>query len=162
MGLILNRPSKTSLLELIKQLVMDLNDEVAVSLSSQSASPAAVLLDGGPVAKEQAFVVHSPERSYQQSLGVSEQMVLSTDRQVLQDIAQGDGPRDFVIAQGYAGWGPGQLEAEMADDAWVALSFQGPLTMQSLFKLPPKLRLEHTARCAGLDLNLVAGRIGYA
>ncbi len=161
MGLILNRPSKLSLLELINQLVMDLKEDVAVSLG-QSTSPATVLLDGGPVAKEQAFVVHSPERSYQQSLGISDQMVLSTDRQVLQDIAQGDGPRDFVIAQGYAGWGPGQLEAEMSDDAWVALSFQGPLTMQSLFKLPPKRRLEHTARCAGLDLNLVAGRIGYA
>lgn len=162
MGLILNRPSKTSLLELIKQLLMDLNDEVAPSLGPQSVTPGAALLNGGPVAQEQVFVVHSTERSYQQSLSVSEQMTLSTDRQVLQDIAQGDGPQDFVVTQGYAGWGPGQLEAEMADDAWVALSFQAPLTMQSLFKLPPKLRLEHTARCAGLDLNLVAGRIGYA
>lgn len=162
MGLILNRPSKTSLLELIQQLVIDLDEDVAASLGAESASPAAVMLDGGPVAKEQAFVVHSPERSYQQSLSVSEQVTLSTDRQVLQDIAQGEGPKDFVIAQGYAGWGPGQLEAEMADDAWVALSFQGPLTMQSLFSLPPTLRLDHTARCAGLDLKLVAGRIGYA
>ena len=162
MGLILNRPNQMRLIELINQLVMDLTDDVATKLGPNSEAPAAVLLNGGPVAKEQAFVVHSADRSYQQSLSLSAHSVLTTDRQVLEDIAQGIGPRDFLVAQGYAGWGPGQLEAEMADDAWVALSFQPPLSMQALFNLPPAMRLEHTARSAGLDLTLVAGRIGYA
>ena len=162
MGLILNRPSRLPLIDLIRQLDLDLGDDVAPTLNPGSANPGAVLLNGGPVSQEQAFVVHSIDRSYQQSVPLIDRTMLTTDRQVLQDIAQGEGPEDFLIARGYAGWGPGQLEGEMVDDAWIALSFQPPLTLQSLLKLPPKLRLEHTANSAGLDLSLMAGRIGYA
>ena len=50
----------------------------------------------------------------------------------------------------------------MIDDAWVALSFQPPLTLASLLQLAPEQRLDHAARSAGLDLGLMAGRIGYA
>lgn len=162
MGLILNRPSQLPLLNLIRQLDLDLSDDVAATLNPDSAKAGPVLLNGGPVSQEQAFVVHSVDRSYQQSVPLIDHTMLTTDRQVLQDIAQGEGPENYLIARGYAGWGPGQLEAEMVDDAWIALSFQPPLTLQALLKIPPELRLEHTANSAGLDLNLMAGRIGYA
>lgn len=162
MGLIINQPSEMSLLDLMHRLDIGPSAPVAKTLSPDSKSAFNMVLQGGPVSREQAFVLHSTERGYQQSVPLEGNTMLTTDRQVLDDIAQGDGPKHFLVAMGYAGWGAGQLEAEMVDDAWVALSFQPPLALNKLLQLTPEERLGHVAFSAGLDLSRMAGRIGYA
>ena len=153
MGLMLNRPSRIPLSELMQQL----GAEPSVPLAEHAA-----LLKGGPVARDQAFVLHSADVVYENSLPLMAAATLTTDRQILQDIAQGNGPARYLVACGYAGWGPGQLEQELAADAWFSLALHAPLSMASLFDMPAGERLPYAAACAGVDLQLMGGRIGYA
>ena len=80
---------------------------MARRLDPEANTVSAMVLNGGPVSREQAFVVHSTERNYQQSVPLQGNSMLSTDRQILDDIAQGDGPQEFLVALGYAGWAQG-------------------------------------------------------
>lgn len=73
---------------------------------------------GGPVQPDRAFLVHSPEYRTIGTVGVNTHVAVSTHRQILDDIADGKGPKQVLYVIGYAGWGPGQLEKEMQRDDW--------------------------------------------
>lgn len=73
---------------------------------------------GGPVHPGRAFIVHSPEYRTNGTVGVTAHVAVSTHRQILDDIADGKGPKQVLYVVGYTGWGPGQLEKEMRRDDW--------------------------------------------
>jgi putative transcriptional regulator len=77
------------------------------------------LFTGGPVQPEVAFVVHTDEFRRRETIAVGEGLAVTSGRAVLVDIGRGRGPKRALVAFGYAGWGPGQLEGEIAQDAWV-------------------------------------------
>ena len=70
-------------------------------------------MDGGPVATERGFLLHSPYDAFDHSITVSEDIQLTLSRDVLESMAAGSGPESSLIALGYAGWEAGQLEVEM-------------------------------------------------
>ena len=74
---------------------------------------------GGPVENQRGFVLHSTDYRNNDTLVVDGQISLTATLDVLRDLAQGQGPENFILALGYAGWGPGQLEAEFQDNAWL-------------------------------------------
>ena len=94
MGLIVNRPSQISLIELLAQL----NIEKGVTPVD------ALVMEGGPVGGERGFILHSDEVAFDASLEVAAGVMLSSAREVLQAIAAGEGPADYLVALGYAGW----------------------------------------------------------
>ena len=100
MGLVINRASEMTLLELLSQL----------DLPTPARFAERAVLEGGPVARERGFVLHSADRRYDASLDLGPGLVLSASRQALEAIATDAGPEKFLIALGFAGWGPGQLE----------------------------------------------------
>ncbi len=73
-------------------------------------------------------------------------------------MARGDGPTHTLVALGYAGWGAGQLERELQDNAWLS----GPADQSILFELPPDQRWEAAARLLGVDVNLLSSEAGHA
>ncbi len=73
---------------------------------------------GGPVQPELAFVLHSAEYRAAETVAVGSGIAMTVSRQILSDLAAGKGPKKSLIAFGYAGWSAGQLEGEMARDAW--------------------------------------------
>lgn len=77
---------------------------------------------GGPVGLKQGFILHSPDYTSESSIQVNGDFTLSSDPAVLVDIGHGRGPRQSLFAFGYAGWAPGQLEGEIAQEAWTVLS----------------------------------------
>ncbi len=112
MGLVINRPlRRPSFEELLRQL------ELAPVPPVRSIR----LIDGGPVEHGRGFVLHSTDWTGDGSLKVNDRVALTASLDVLQAIAEGGGPKEGVLALGYAGWGPGQLDSEMQQNAWLSV-----------------------------------------
>ncbi|MGH8182778.1 MAG: YqgE/AlgH family protein [Rhodanobacteraceae bacterium] len=113
MGLMVNRLSDFKLGDVLQQMHMPCERaEVAT----------APVLVGGPVQPERGFVLHaSGEREWESSYRVNEELAVTTSRDILAAMADGEGPRRVLVALGYAGWGAGQLEQELRDNAWLTV-----------------------------------------
>jgi putative transcriptional regulator len=149
LGLVINRPLNLSLGQLLEHL------QIATDRFELAALP---VYSGGPVQPEQGFVLHSPVGHWDATLRVTEQIGITTSRDILQAAARGAGPEHFLVALGYAGWGPGQLEQEMAENAWLS----GPADFDILFHKPSDQRWLAAAALLGIDLNLLSTDAGHA
>lgn len=149
MGIVVNRPLEFALGEVFAQ--MDL-------VSDDPAVLARPVYQGGPVHTDRGFVLHRPASSWGSTIAVTPQLAVSTSRDILAAIAAGSGPTDTLVALGYAGWGAGQLEQEMAENAWLS----GPADLEILFHTPPAARWSDAARLIGVDLTVLSPDIGHA
>jgi len=111
MGLIINKPAEdVRLSDLLKQL----------NIEPLPPHPDSLVYFGGPVEGARGFVLHSQDyESCLQTLQVSDRFGMTATLDVLEDIAQGNGPAQALMMLGYSGWGPGQLEAEIAHNGWL-------------------------------------------
>ncbi len=149
LGIVINRPLTLTLGDLLKHMDMDpANPELAQLPVYQ----------GGPVQPEHGFLIHTPVGRWQSTLRVTKHIGITTSRDILQAMAQGEGPRQTLIALGYAGWGPGQLESEMAQNAWLS----GPADQAIIFDTPVAQRWAAAAALLGVDLSLLSGDAGHA
>ena len=148
MGLVINKPTNTTLPELLTQLGL-----------TPGASPAdAIVLEGGPVSPERGFILHSDDIDIDTSLVLGNDLALTTAREVLEAIAAGSGPSRYLVAMGYAGWGSGQLEAELADNAWLTV----PGNLDVLFDTPFDDRVNRAAELLGIDFRLMTHQAGHS
>lgn len=148
MGLMINRPSELSLVELLSQM----------GLASSGVSADIPVLEGGPVASERGFVLHTEDQSFESSLALGNGLMLSTAREILEAIAQGEGPSEYIVTLGYAGWGSGQLEDELKENAWLNC----PGNADVLFRTPFDDRVNKAAAALGIDFRLMSGQAGHA
>ena len=149
MGLVINRPQELNLADILEQLRPDVDPPV----SSQFVP----IYGGGPVQTDRGFVLHSSGPTYQATVdlgGIS----LSTSQDVLFAIADGTGPAQSLITLGYAGWEAGQLEAEMAENAWLTCPFDADI----LFGVDSEARLNAAAARLGVNLSLLTSQAGHA
>ncbi|NBC35050.1 hypothetical protein GTZ99_00590 [Novosphingobium sp. FSY-8] len=112
---------------------------------------------GGPVEPQRGFVLHSPDWGADSSMRVNEHWSLSGSRDILQAIADGTGPAQWLIALGYAGWGPGQLDGEMREHGWYAAEGRGTI----LFDTDTDDRWTQSWAAEGIDpahLSMQTGR----
>src|ERR1700761_7645345 len=112
MGLVLNRP-----------IVKPTFDDLRKQLNVEPLPPVREikLCAGGPVENARGFVLHTSDWTGEGSLKVDNGMALTASLDVLKVIAEGGGPRECVLALGYAGWGPGQLDKEIQQNAWLSV-----------------------------------------
>lgn len=113
---------------------------------------------GGPVGLERGFVLHSPEWGDGETARVTDAFCLSASLDVLRAIAAGEGPDRWLMALGYAGWGPGQLEDELRGPGWAT----GEASDALLFATPAELRWTAAWRAQGIDPTLLASTAGRA
>ncbi|MBK4988997.1 YqgE/AlgH family protein [Pseudomonas sp. S36] len=149
MGLVVNRPQELNLADILEQLRPD---EVPAASTLQVP-----IYQGGPVQTDRGFVLHTSECTYQATVEL-EGVSLSTSQDVLFAIAEGVGPQKSLITLGYAGWEAGQLEAELADNAWLNCPFDPEI----IFGLASDLRLEAAAASLGINLHLLTSQAGHA
>lgn len=149
MGLVINQAMEDiSLTELLEQLGVPSSryvDEISVQL-------------GGPVEQGRGFVLHTPEYVHDSTLVVDEKMALTGTLDILQDIALGDGPQKSLLILGYAGWGPGQLDAEILENGWLTVEADQELVFSN--DLDTKWKDAMTK--LGIDLSLLSEDAGHA
>jgi putative transcriptional regulator len=149
LGVIINRPSDTSLGEVLKQLDLEpLN-------SAQASRP---VLRGGPVERERGFVLHRSSRPFEATLDPGGDIKVTLSSDVLNAAARGDGPEPMIVALGYAGWGSGQLEAELLANAWLTVQADPAL----VFETPFEQRWSAAVGLLGVDVHQITSYAGHA
>jgi putative transcriptional regulator len=148
LGIVINRSAEMKLGEIFKQ--MD------IQVTSRKAAEAPIFA-GGPVHQERGFVVHTACGDWDATLAVSDAISLTTSRDILEAIAVGEGPERYLIALGYAGWGEGQLEQEIMDNAWL----NTPCGTAVLFDTPIEARWRAAAGQIGIDINQLTTPAGH-
>ena len=113
---------------------------------------------GGPVELESAFILYQSDYKTEYQLEVSPTISLSRETKILEDIAHYRGPEKYLFILGYAGWGPGQLEAELLDDGWLTV----PAYDQVIFDVPDDEKWKTAAMHYGIDISIFGDVIGYA
>lgn len=149
LGIVINRPLDVRLAEIFSQLDLDRCDERA----SQQ-----IVLQGGPVQQERGFVLHDDRRNWDSTLRISPQLYVTISRDILVAMAHGEGPAHVLVALGYAGWAPGQLEREMSENAWLSVE----PTHDILFHTPFAERWNAAAGLLGIDFGRLSSEAGHA
>jgi putative transcriptional regulator len=149
LGIVINRPLDLKLGGLFEQLDVEDADPVVAD------SP---VLMGGPVGPERGFVLHNPGGQFENSLAVSSEIYLTLSRDIIDAMATGTGPGKTLVALGYAGWEPGQLEYEMLANSWLNV----PASSAIVFDTPFNERWMSAARTLGIDINQISHDAGHA
>ncbi len=149
MGLVVNHQTDQQLQEVFTQL------DISCELPEIADQPIYI---GGPVHLEQGFVLHSPERSWNDSIQISEQILLTSSVDILRDIARGDGPAEYLVMLGFAGWSSGQLESELHQNAWLTTTASSNL----LFREKAEDKWQIAFDSLGFDLSKLSPVSGNA
>jgi putative transcriptional regulator len=149
MGLVLNRPlQRPKFDDLLRQL------EVAPLPPARRIR----LCAGGPMDNARGFVLHTADWTGEGSLRVDESLALTASLDVLKAIAEGNGPREGLLALGYAGWGPGQLDAEIQQNAWLSV----PADETIVFDADHDTKWRRALAKLNIDPLLLSGAAGHA
>lgn len=149
MGVVVNRPIEMTLGSLFAQVDLKLE---AADLAERP------VFYGGPVRSDRGFVLHAPPGQWSSSLRVNDRLALTTSRDVLEAIGAGSGPARLLVTLGYAGWAAGQLEHELAQNAWLTVAAQSDI----LFDLPAEQRLRAAMELLGVDFARLQDVAGHA
>jgi putative transcriptional regulator len=149
LGVVVNRPIEMNLHALLEQ----------VSIPAEGDEFKAVAVHfGGPVQVDRGFVLHTPVGEWESTLAIGSEIGLTTSRDILQAVARGAGPRQILVTLGYAGWAPGQLEHELAQNAWLTVQ----ATPEVIFDLAPDDRLPAAMSLLGIDYAKLSEIAGHA
>ena len=147
-GLVVNRTLSLSVVDMLGQL----------DIAASAVDPDLMTMDGGPVEPERGFILHTNDVELDSSEDAGPGLAMSLDRRILDAIGRGDGPRHYLVALGYAGWAPEQLDDELRAGAWLTC----PHSTDVLWDAPPETRLHRVADSMGVDLKLLSSDAGLA
>ncbi|WP_202307761.1 YqgE/AlgH family protein [Mesorhizobium sp. L-8-10] len=155
MGLIINQVQQMRFPDLLVQLgIMD--EQEAIRLPSKTRD--FMIRNGGPVDRSRGFVLHSDDYTVESSMPVSEDVCLTATVDILRAISAGRGPRHALMALGYAGWGAGQLESEIADNGWLTC----PADIDLLFDTDIERKYDRILASIGIDPTRLSHSAGHA
>jgi len=113
---------------------------------------------GGPVESGRGFVLHSSDYVQDATMVIDESIAMTATTDILRDIAEGDGPRNSLLALGYAGWGPGQLDSEIQANGWLSV----PADATLIFGTDPNAIWQGALAKIGIDVSMLSGDAGHA
>ncbi|MDT8363473.1 MAG: YqgE/AlgH family protein [Nitrosomonas sp.] len=149
LGLVVNRPTDISVEKLLQHL--------GISPGELKAGSLPVLL-GGPVQVDGGFVLHQPVGSWESTLSTNATTGLTASIDILQAVAYHRGPEKMLVTLGYAGWAAGQLEEELAQNAWLTV----PASTEILFEMSSEERLPAAMQLLGIDFCHLSSQVGHA
>lgn len=148
MGIVLNRPSNIQLSDIFEQL----------SFESEITPTKNDVFQGGPVQLEKGFVLHNDAVNWESSFSITESMRLTTSKDILGALAQDQGPEQFLIALGYAGWGAGQLEQEISENTWLTCQ----ASPEIVFTTRNEEKYDKALASLGFDAGQLSSQVGHA
>ncbi len=149
MGLVVNHETS--------QVLGDIFDQLNIKCEDEAIKDQPVFI-GGPVQLEQGFVLHSSAGHWQNSIEVSEGINLTSSLDILQSIAGGQGPKDYLVILGFSGWASGQLESELQQNSWLTSTCSPEL----LFHQKPEDKWQVAFDTLGFDINMLSPVSGNA
>lgn len=188
MGLIINMPVNITLHDLLKQIeendhetrskkVSDNRpDDITEkkpekeNTSEQNSSPVTIekifidhsleqlVLSGGPIAQNRGFVLHRTQPGWKSSLALSKDIMITTSKDILMALGTEKAPEQFMVTLGYAGWAPGQLEAELQANSWLTIDADSDI----LFNTPIEQRWQKATEKLGIDIAHLSSDVGHA
>lgn len=151
MGIVINLPLTIHLGDVLQNMHIPAEDK-AINLTP--------VLAGGPLQQERGFVLHrtSNKEKWESSLALTKHISITTSKDILLAIAAHKGPKDKIIALGYAGWEKGQLEQEISQNTWLC----GPADAHVLFDVPAEYRWKAAGALLGVDMDCLSTEVGHA
>ena len=149
LGIIVNRPLDMTLAKLFEKVDLPL---------TQGDFQQRPVYFGGPVQTDRGFVLHRPLGGFQSTLKIHDELGLTSSRDVLQKISVEGDPNDILVTLGYAGWSAGQLENEIAQNAWLT----APADEAIIFAMPPEARVPAAMQGLGISMTHLADTAGHA
>jgi len=149
LGIVINRPTDMNLHGLLEQI------KISSEIDAFRSVPVHY---GGPVQVDRGFILHRPVGTWQSTLTVGPEIGLTTSKDILEAVARGAGPEHMLVTLGYAGWAPGQLEHELAQNAWLTVLASSEI----LFDMPAEERLAAAMNALGVDYANLSDVAGHA
>jgi putative transcriptional regulator len=153
LGVIVNRPMDMSLATLFERVNVALENGESEELFARRP-----VYFGGPVQTDRGFVLHRPSGEWQSTLKVSDDMALTSSRDILQNMGEKGEPHDVLITLGYSGWSAGQLEWELSQNAWLTVAAEPRI----IFGMAPEDRLPAAMKLLGVDFANLSEVAGHA
>ncbi len=151
LGVVINRPMEQLTLQ-------DILDQFDLSSPASDSPIGAPVYLGGPVQQQLGLVLHEGIGEWGSTLKISDELGLTSSRDILESMSTAQGPNHALLTLGYAGWGAGQLEDEIQDNAWLSVEAD----CEIIFRTPPKERWQAAAAKIGVDISQLAPGVGHA
>ena len=152
MGIILNQPSSIDISDLLSEMDVYIEEDLT---KHHLSTP---IFSGGPVEKDRGFILYNSEIEHESDLEILPELFLTSSKDMLTKIASGQAPDNTLVMLGYAGWSPGQLEEEIAANAWLTSPYHHHL----VFNTPSDQQWLAAGTILGVDLNLLSSQTGHA
>ncbi|PCI77279.1 MAG: YqgE/AlgH family protein [SAR86 cluster bacterium] len=151
LGIVINKPLGASVADIFDELEIECGIEEGLFRE-------APVLAGGPVERDKGFIIHDAGKNWESSISVTEEISICTSKSILEDIASGNGPENFLIALGCAGWDAGQLEREINANTWLTV----PADPALIFSGDYENKTQLAASLLGIDLQQLAPDAGHS
>ena len=149
LGVVVNRP--------LDMKMQTLFEQIGITPPEGDLCRAPVYF-GGPVQMDRGFVLHQPVGHWQSTLVINPDIGLTTSKDILESLGIGEGPERVLIALGYSGWAPGQLEHELGQNAWLTVNASPDI----IFEMPFETRLAAAMATLGVDFASLSEEAGHA
>ena len=151
LGIVINKPVQACVADIFEEL------DIVCAVEEGPFREKRVLA-GGPVERDKGFIIHDADQSWESSIAITPGITICTSKTILQDIASGSGPENFLIALGCAGWDAGQLEREITDNAWLT----APANSDLLYSSDYAAKADAAAALLGVELQQISPKAGHS
>ncbi|MCG7499030.1 YqgE/AlgH family protein [Vibrio sp. Of7-15] len=153
MGLLINQPIDISIGEMLDQI--EIERTLPINNEHSLKQP---VLSGGPVADDRGFVLHLPKDDYGSSLSMTDQITVTTSKDILAILGTESEPDKFLVTLGYAGWDAGQLEKELSENTWLTIEADPAV----IFNTPINERWQKAVQQLGINVANLSTEVGHS